>query len=61
MPDYRLYRFQNGHIKQAVALDCVDDAEAVAEAAQMVDGEILELWQGSRMVVRLDPEASGVD
>jgi hypothetical protein len=51
MPDYRLYFFDDeGHIRHVVALDCVDDAEAVRLVPEHADGSAMELWELSRLV-----------
>jgi hypothetical protein len=33
-----------------------DDAAAVKEAKQLLDGRAIEIWQGARVVVFLDPK-----
>jgi hypothetical protein len=36
------------------ALNCADDAEAIAKAKPLVDGHDVELWSGERLVTRLE-------
>lgn len=56
MSEYRLYRFQDGRIRHAEALECADDAEAIARVQAMLDREPMELWQSTRLVRRFEPE-----
>jgi hypothetical protein len=37
-----------------VPLDCIDDAEALEQAKQLLDGHDTELWQLDRKVAKLD-------
>ena len=54
---YRLYYLnEGGSIWRAVDLDCVDDETALKEAAKHLSQWGLELWQGTRVVARLEPE-----
>ena len=55
MPEYRLYHFQDGHIRKADVLEVDDDVEAIAQAEHTYAGEPLELWLGARMIKRLEP------
>jgi hypothetical protein len=54
MTYYRAYIIgQDGHFKEAINLDCVDDTTAVESAKQLVNGHDVELWQHDRMVAKL--------
>lgn len=55
---YRIYVFEEGdHIKQVPRiLECRDDAEAIQQARQLLDGKPMEVWEGARIVVRLSPD-----
>jgi regulator of RNase E activity RraA len=57
MHEYRIYILdENGRIAgPATTLECVDDRAAVAQAQQQLNGRALEVWNGARKVVRLDP------
>jgi glycine cleavage system regulatory protein len=55
MVDYRAYIIGlDGHFYRSVSLDCVDDAAAVEQARQLLDGHDIELWQLDRKVIRFD-------
>ena len=54
MTYYRAYIIgQDGHFKEAINLDCADDATAVESAKQVVNGHDVELWQRDRLVTKL--------
>jgi len=54
MPDYRAYkRALDNSIKEALDVACDDDIKAIAWAKQLADGDDVEVWQGTRLVVRL--------
>jgi len=57
MHEYRFFLIdQNGRIAgPATILECLDDRAAVAQAQQHLNGRAVEVWNGARMVVRLDP------
>jgi len=57
MHEYRIFTFdENGRIAgPATILECIDGQAAVAQAQQQLNGRALEIWNGARMVVRLDP------
>lgn len=60
MGEYYAYRIgENGHIENRVELICDNDSEAKRLARQLVDGHAIELWQGTRMIDRLEPDPSG--
>lgn len=55
MPEYRAYIIgQDGHFHTAVPLECADDAEAMEQAEQLIDGHDVELWQRDRKIARFD-------
>jgi len=53
---YRVYRVEeDGHIYvPPVEFSCDDDADAIEHTKQLLDGSDLELWNMSRLVVRLN-------
>ena len=55
---YRVYVLEEGgHIRKAPAvLDCEDDAEAIQRAKQLLDGKPIEVWEGARVVIKLQPK-----
>jgi hypothetical protein len=57
MPTYRLYSIDGkGRIvRQAQYLECSNDKIAIEEAEQRLNRYVVELWQLTRRVVRLDP------
>jgi hypothetical protein len=55
LPHYRTYIVgRDGHFIEAIDLDCVNDAAAVESSRRLLDGNDVEVWQGGRMVSRLD-------
>jgi hypothetical protein len=57
--DYRIYIIgRDGHFAYAIPLQCPDDNAAKAEAARLVDGQSIELWQLDRKVEAFQPTAS---
>lgn len=53
MPDYHVYIISSdGLFSDAVPLDCADDNDAMKQAAQLVDGHDVELWQRDRKIVK---------
>ena len=66
MADYRIFFLDSdGHVRNAVEMDCENDEAAVAFAQEKFDGRCMELWQLGRMVSRLEatqlaPLARGV-
>ncbi|MBR0874289.1 hypothetical protein JQ633_28310 [Bradyrhizobium tropiciagri] len=36
-------------------LDCADDDEAALRARQYLDGQVVEVWAGARLVIALKP------
>jgi hypothetical protein len=57
MQEYRIFLIdQNGRIAEpAKILKCSDDQAAVQQARQYLDGRAVEVWNGARRVVHLDP------
>jgi hypothetical protein len=53
MTEYRLYMLNPlGRIQARLDLDCADDETAIAAAHARVPDELIEIWQGKRMVHR---------
>jgi hypothetical protein len=50
----RLSARADGRISAGADLECADDAEAVEAAKRLVGEYAVELWQGTRMVARLE-------
>lgn len=57
MADYRLYNIIEGRIASARDFQCDDDEAAVERARQLAAGRPVELWQGARLVRRIEPAA----
>jgi hypothetical protein len=57
MPDYRIYTLRDdGHISSpADVIKCPDDQTALEEAKLVLNGKVIEVWDGARPVARLDP------
>jgi hypothetical protein len=57
--DYRLHSVKPGGRISAppVVIDCPSDQEAAAEAVSLMDGMTVEIWEGSRLVERIEPIA----
>jgi hypothetical protein len=55
MKEYRVYRLDHeGHIfAPPHGFTCASDEDAIAAAKQLIDGHDIELWQATRLVVRL--------
>jgi hypothetical protein len=51
---YRIYVTTiDGHVTvPATIIECVDDQEATLNAAQLINGQAVELWEGARLIVR---------
>lgn len=53
---YRLFVLdEQGKIKKSKALDCASDEDAIEEANRRADGRTLELYDGCRLVLRIEP------
>jgi hypothetical protein len=44
----------DGHIVNAILLDCVNDNAAIESAKQLVNRRDLELWQRDRLIAKFD-------
>jgi hypothetical protein len=57
MPQYRIYEIDGtGHIAgPAVTVTCDDDHAALENALARLDGSLLEVWEGVRLLARLAP------
>lgn len=54
MKEYRAYTIgHDGHFIGFEPLVCADDAEATEQAKRLVDDHDVELWTGTRLVIRL--------
>lgn len=55
MPEYRFLNLGEGGqaLIARIALTLDDDAMAIARAEQLIVGEQIEVWQGSRLVASL--------
>ena len=57
MADYRAYTVGlDGRFIGFEPMVCADDAEAIKKAELLVGDRSIELWNGSRFVIRLEPE-----
>lgn len=55
MPDYVAYALtREGSVKTHTVL-AATDADAIAQARQLVQSDPVEVWLGPRRIVRLDP------
>jgi len=58
MPQYRFYNLEKDQAVIArIDLSLDDDASAIACAKQLIVGEEIQVWQGSRLVASLSPSA----
>jgi hypothetical protein len=61
MADYRAYTVGlDGPFVGYQPLVCPDDAEATDKARRLVGGHDIELWCGTRLVVRLEASKSKI-
>jgi hypothetical protein len=59
MPEYRAYTVgPDGHIIGVEAMVCANDEEAIEWARRLVEGHGVELWSGSRLVIRFPGRTS---
>jgi hypothetical protein len=58
VPAYRIYRLsRDGHIQAPPRIiDCQDDKAAMQQARQLLDGELLEVWNENRKIGTVDPD-----
>jgi hypothetical protein len=55
MADYRVYLVgRDGRTISQTASICADDAEAIKQAQHFIGGDAIELWNGDRLVKRLE-------
>jgi hypothetical protein len=55
MTDYRVYVLgSDGHIVNAIQLDCPDDSTAIQTAKQYINGHDIELWLRDRKIAKFD-------
>lgn len=55
MADYRVYLVgRDGRTISQTPSICADDAEAIKQAQHFVGGDAIELWNGDRLVKRLE-------
>jgi hypothetical protein len=57
MPEYRIFLLKEdgGSAKPSVFITCTNDQEAVDKARQIANGLDVEIWEGSRNIVRGNP------
>ena len=49
--EYRAYTVNyDGHLNPPRVLECADDGEAIAQVKVSLNGQPIELWQGTRLV-----------
>jgi hypothetical protein len=58
MLEYRLYFLDSdGHITSPPAIvRCEDDRAAIMSAEQLLEGKAIEIWQGARLITRIQPK-----
>jgi hypothetical protein len=55
MQEYRAYALgSDGHFIGFEPIVCANDDEATEQAKRLLDGHDIELWNGARMVIRLN-------
>lgn len=42
----------------AIVLECADDNEAIREARKYLEGGSIELWNGTKLITKLEPKKS---
>jgi len=58
MPEYHLYTLDEyGHIRGRKDLTLPNEQQAIAQAKQFVDGRAVELWSGTNLIARIDPQS----
>jgi hypothetical protein len=51
MPQYRTYLIdEDGHISNAIDMECTDDEQAKECAKKFITGSNAELWQQDRLI-----------
>jgi hypothetical protein len=62
MQEYRAYLVGiDGHIRDRIELESKTDEEAVAMARRHFNGGAIEIWQGVRVVAKLDGGSGWAD
>jgi hypothetical protein len=53
---YKLYRLSAANRVKAppIILDCADDIEAIREAGKYLEGGSVELWNGNKLIKKLE-------
>jgi hypothetical protein len=46
----------DGHVINRIDLVCDSEDDARERAAQLVDGQAIELWEGARRIARFEPK-----
>lgn len=55
MLTYRFYVLEGGHVREPPQIyECPDDEAAAETAAQLSNRRMIEVWDRSRLVVRLE-------
>jgi hypothetical protein len=55
LPDYRVsFVDADGELIRSQTIDASNDREAVKKARRLLDRDDIELWDGKRLVARLD-------
>jgi hypothetical protein len=60
MATYRIFKFdaRDGHALGApVIVESEKDDDVIEKARQYIDGALIEVWQGKRLVQRLQPKS----
>jgi hypothetical protein len=61
MAQYRAFTIDDdGHSISYRAFTCVNDAEAIVWAKQLLDHHAVELWSGDRFIIRLDHQPKSI-
>jgi hypothetical protein len=57
MLEYRVYLLdEDGRIREVPQImNCAHDEEAMRQARQLQGKRVAEVWQGKRLVIKLDP------
>ena len=55
MPEYRFYTLLRGNkiAGPATQVECSSDEEAISQAKKFINGLDIEVWQGARLIARL--------
>lgn len=57
MPQYRIYTLLSGNkiVGATRIITCETDAQAIERARSFLENRDIEIWQGARVVARLQP------